>query len=121
MSPRQWGVPEIRKEWQRRVEWLLTNHHPQGQGEAGAGRRGHPPSPEIRVSQSNCPQAVWVLAWSPNESELVDEVHIEPLGRFLVFWGNADWDLQIVTDAKRLYASLSAQLDQAPPALQVIR
>jgi len=39
----------------------------------------------------------------------------------LVFWGNADWDLQIVKDAKRLYASLSAQLDQAPPALQVIR
>jgi len=41
--------------------------------------------------------------------EVGDEVHIEPLGRFLVFWGNADWDLQIVTDAKRLYASLSAQ------------
>jgi tetratricopeptide (TPR) repeat protein len=34
---------------------------------------------------------------------------IEPLERFLVFWGNADWDLPIVKDAKRLYGSLSAQ------------
>jgi hypothetical protein len=34
---------------------------------------------------------------------------IEPLERFLVFWGNADWDLAIVKDAKRLYGSLSAQ------------
>lgn len=34
---------------------------------------------------------------------------IEPLQRFLVFWGNADWDLPIVKDAKQLYSSLSAQ------------
>jgi serine/threonine protein kinase/tetratricopeptide (TPR) repeat protein len=34
---------------------------------------------------------------------------IEPLQRFLVFWGNADWDVPIVKDAKRLYGSLSAQ------------
>jgi len=39
---------------------------------------------------------------------------IEPLQRFLVFWGNADWDVPIVKDAKRLYGSLSAQLGRFP-------
>lgn len=34
---------------------------------------------------------------------------IEPLQRFLVFWGNADWDLPIVKDAKTLYGTLTAQ------------
>ncbi|MBI5869299.1 MAG: protein kinase [candidate division Zixibacteria bacterium] len=34
---------------------------------------------------------------------------IEPLQRFLVFWGNADWDVPMVRDAKQLFGSLSAQ------------
>lgn len=34
---------------------------------------------------------------------------IEPLKRFLVFWGNADWEVPVVNDAKKLYGSLSAQ------------
>ncbi|HWO57000.1 MAG TPA: protein kinase [bacterium] len=34
---------------------------------------------------------------------------IEPLQRLMVFWGNADWDVPWMTDAKRLYASLTAQ------------
>ncbi|MBI3871572.1 MAG: protein kinase [candidate division Zixibacteria bacterium] len=33
----------------------------------------------------------------------------EAVQRFLVFWGNADWDLPIVQKAKDLYAGLSAQ------------
>ncbi len=34
---------------------------------------------------------------------------IEPLQRLMVFWGNADWEVPWLTDAKRLYSSLTAQ------------
>jgi len=34
---------------------------------------------------------------------------IAPLQRLMVFWGNADWDVPWLNDAKRLYASLTAQ------------
>lgn len=34
---------------------------------------------------------------------------LEPLQRFLVFWGQADWDIPIARDAKQLYGSLAAQ------------
>ncbi len=34
---------------------------------------------------------------------------VEPLERLMVFWGNTDWDIPWLSDAKRLYASLTAQ------------
>lgn len=34
---------------------------------------------------------------------------VAPLERLMVFWGNADWDVPWLNDAKRLYASLTAQ------------
>jgi serine/threonine protein kinase/tetratricopeptide (TPR) repeat protein len=34
---------------------------------------------------------------------------VEPLQRLMVFWGNADWEVPWLTDAKRLYSSLTAQ------------
>jgi tetratricopeptide (TPR) repeat protein len=34
---------------------------------------------------------------------------LEPLQRFLVFWGDADWDVPMINDAKNLYANLAAQ------------
>jgi len=37
------------------------------------------------------------------------EEALEPLQRFLVFWGNADWDVPVARDAKQLYGSLAAQ------------
>ncbi len=34
---------------------------------------------------------------------------IEPLQRLMVFWGNADWEIPWLSEAKRLYATLTAQ------------
>lgn len=34
---------------------------------------------------------------------------VAPLQRLMVFWGDADWEVPWLNDAKRLYASLSAQ------------
>ena len=34
---------------------------------------------------------------------------VEPLQRLMVFWGNADWEVPWLNDAKRLYSSLTAQ------------
>ena len=34
---------------------------------------------------------------------------VEPLSRLMVFWGEADWEVSWLNDAKRLYSSLTAQ------------
>jgi serine/threonine protein kinase/tetratricopeptide (TPR) repeat protein len=34
---------------------------------------------------------------------------LEPLQRLMVFWGNADWEVPWLNDAKKLYSSLTAQ------------